>query len=279
MIIVLDCSGRLCNRLVLFAHVLATAIDSGQAMLHLMAADALQFARCDDDLLKEYRVSCRSKIPGWAFALRCRQAFYERVRPPNVRKYKAGNAARSKRMARHGLLPHVVFSWWYRDPCSLLRQRDKICRILAPRDVYTLRPKAFEEKLRIESNRLIGVHMRRGDYKEYANGKYFFSDLEYARFMEMARNVLPDGTRFVMVSDEPIDEKFFRGRRLDVSVFRGDDFREDLVMLSLCDYVMGPWSTFSWWAAFSGGGKLCHLRNRDDVIDATSFREITGEEV
>ena len=279
MIIVVDNSGRLCNRLVLFAHACATAIESGQPFCHLMAEDAIQFAKIDQQKKKKFKLICISHIPGWSFVLRCRQAFYERVRPPNVEKYKAGNLCRASNMARRRLIPHIVLSWWYRDPGALVRQRDNICRILAPKEEFARQPRSFVSTIRADGLLIVGVHVRRGDYRQFYGGQYFFSNEEYARFMEMARRALCKECRFIMVSDELLDEGFFKQRGLDAVVFKGSDFREDLVMLSLCDCIMGPWSTFSWWAAFYGGCKLCHIHGRDDVIVEGAFRDITGNEV
>lgn len=279
MIVVLDNSGRLCNRLVLFAHACATAIESQQPFCHLMAKDAMQFARLDPQTLAEFRVRCKSGIPGWSFLLRCRQAFYERVRPPNVEKYMAGNECRARMLSKRQLFPHVVLCWWYRNPGALLRQRSSICRILAPKEEFVVRPRGFAESVHAGSLPVVGVHVRRGDYRQFYGGRYFFSDEEYARYMEMAYRSFPNGCRFVMVSDEPLDTDFFAQRGLDIHLFHGDDFREDLVMLSLCDYIMGPWSTFSWWAAYYGGRKLCHLHSRHDNVNEASFHTITGQEV
>ena len=279
MIIVGDCSGRLCNRLVLFAHACATAIESKQAFCHCMAEDVMAFAKLDSEILNKFNVSCIAKIPCWAFVLRIRQAFYDRIRPPNSKKYLATNVLRAQKMSHPRFLPHIILRWAYRDPVALVHRRNDICRILAPKDKYLLRPKTFMKMIPPKNTSLIGVHVRRGDYKQFNSGRYFFSDEEYARFMEMTCRSFSNGCRFVMVSDESLNENFFTQRGLDAHVFHGEDFREDLVMLSLCDYIMGPWSTFSWWAAYYGGIKLCHLHNRNDIVDATSFKEINGNEV
>ena len=279
MIVVLDNSGRLCNRLVLFAHACATAIESKQTISHLIADDVVSYAKLDCLTLKKYNVSCRLGIWGLAFLLRCRQAFHERVRPIDIEKYKAGNTDRSEKMIAMPSRLHIVSCWYYRNPKALMRQRDKICSILAPKDEFVKRARIFANEIRSHVLGLVGVHVRRGDYREFCEGRYFFSNEQYVRFMKMAQQVLPDGYRFVLVSDEPLDEGFFRQNGLDAYVFHGEDFREDLVMLSLCEYVMGPWSTFSWWAAYYGGGDLCHLHAYDDVIDAKSFCKVTGFEV
>ena len=52
MIVVLDNSGRLCNRLVLFAHACAIAIESKQTISHLIADDVVSYAKLDCLTLK-----------------------------------------------------------------------------------------------------------------------------------------------------------------------------------------------------------------------------------
>ena len=173
MIVVADNSGRLCNRLLLFAHACATAIESEQAFHHLMAADIMHFAKLDPKLLEGFRVSCCQRIPGLEFILRCRQAFYERVRPFDVDKYKIGNENRVKLMSRHQSPLHILWCWWYRDPKSLIKQRVNICRILAPQDKYVIAPRAFAERVKNDAAYLVGVHVRRGDYREFREGRYF----------------------------------------------------------------------------------------------------------
>lgn len=277
MIVVLDNSGRLCNRLVLFAHACATAFESKQWFYHLMAEDVLRFVALEPKILREFKVVCKSKIPGLSFLLRLRQAFYERIRPFNKVRYLSGNFDRAQRMSRRSFLPHILLYWYYRDPAALLRQRENICRLLTPKKEYTIAPKSFAGKLRLSACKIVGVHIRRGDYREFQNGRYFFSNEEYSRFIKQTSDTLAKECKFVIVSDEPLDEPFFSN--IGVHIFRGKDFREDLVMLSLCDYILGPWSSFSWWAAYYGHAKLCHLHGRDDVVAAESFHEITGQEL
>ena len=280
MIVVLNKSGRLCNRLLHFAHTCSTALASGQRYVHLMANDVMQFAEMDHSVLHAHGIYCLPFIPICGFLLRIRDAFYERVRPFNKKKYSSGNEKRAIKLSRTSIWhPHVITCWFYRDNVNLIKQRECVCKILRPKAIYKDAPQKFARSIRLPGNVLVGVHVRRGDYREFDGGKYFFSDSDYMAFIKQAQSALPRGAQFVMVSDEQINENYYVSNGVAIHVFHGGDFREDLVMLSICDYVMGPWSSFSWWAAYYGGGKLCHLRSPHDRIDIESFREVTGCEV
>jgi hypothetical protein len=64
--------------------------------------------------------------------------------------------------------------------------------------------------------------------------------------------------RFLLVSDEAIDGAHFQG--LEIMVGLGDVVG-DLYSLAACDYLIGPPSTFSIWAAWYGDIPLYHVEN------------------
>ena len=123
----------------------------------------------------------------WSFVMRCRQAFYERIYLPSKEKYQQGNPLRVRKISKNRFFPHIILCWWYRDVNALIRQRNNICRILAPKDEYVRAARSFAEEIRNKNATLIGVHVRRGDYREFCGGRYFFSDEEYVRFMRMVK--------------------------------------------------------------------------------------------
>ena len=105
---------------------------------------------------------------------------------------------------------------------------------------------------------IIAVHMRRGDYKTFSNGEYYYSDNEYINWMAQLSsqngNIL-----FYLFSNETIDESHFTSTNINFNVIRGDKF-SDLYRMSQCDYIMGPPSSFSICAARFGNKKLLVLK-------------------
>ena len=104
---------------------------------------------------------------------------------------------------------------------------------------------------------IIAVHMRRGDYKTFCNGKYYYSEKEYVNWMtQLSRQ--NDNILFYLFSNETIDESLFTSANIKFKVIRGDKY-SDLYSMSQCDYIMGPPSSFSVWAARFGNKKLLVL--------------------
>jgi len=50
----------------------------------------------------------------------------------------------------------------------------------------------------------------------------------------------------------------------------------DLKTKLLCDYIMGPASTFSWWAAYYGDKPRLSLRSRDETVSLDKFVKETA---
>ena len=74
---------------------------------------------------------------------------------------------------------------------------------------------------------------------------------------------------------EPVDVSFFATNGIDLAVASGTP-QEDVVTLSLCDYIMGPGSTFSWWAAYYGDKPRLSFRSSDDVVSLDKFARETA---
>ena len=124
-------------------------------------------------------------------------------------------------------------------------------------------------------NLLIGVHIRRGDYEFFVDGKYFYSQKDYYRLLVQIVATAPGmKIRFLLSSNEEIDLSIFNG--LDIIKAPGH-LVKDLYCLSQCDYILGPPSTFSKWAAFYGSKPLYHIQSLDDNVGLESFKMFSPE--
>ena len=78
---------------------------------------------------------------------------------------------------------YIIIDWAYRDTKNLILFKEEINNIISIKDEYKvdidLKIKKYYEKYDI----LIGVHIRRGDYKEWKDGKYYFSFNQYNRIL------------------------------------------------------------------------------------------------
>ena len=95
----------------------------------------------------------------------------------------------------------------------------------------------------------IAVHIRQGDYKEWANGIHYYSTEKYRNFINELNHSLKGHASFYIFSDSNLTEADFDIPNLTVS---NHSVIEDLDLMSQCDYIVGPPSTFSAWASLYG---------------------------
>lgn len=146
---------------------------------------------------------------------------------------------------------HLWDFWLYTDFKALLKHQNEVRQRLAFKEKYVNAAKALLASLRRDDSIIIGIHMRRGDYAKWQGGRFCFSDAQYADWMKQCAAAADKPVRFIVCSDSPCDEDYFLKQFPSVT-FSKADFITDIAILSLCDYIIGPPSTFSGWASFLG---------------------------
>ena len=111
----------------------------------------------------------------------------------------------------------------------------------------------------IESNKLlIGVCMRQGDYRSYRNGFYYLKDQQYLKVINSLGDQFANDVNFFIASEEP--KKDFANQP-NITVNCGSPAL-NLYMLSRCDYIIGPPSTFMTWASFYNDVPVCYIDSK-----------------
>lgn len=94
----------------------------------------------------------------------------------------------------------------------------------------------------------LGVHVRRGDYKTWQGGNYYYSDEQYADVILRFASLHKDKDLTVFVCGNAPDfsgiKKRAENEHIRIHCAYGNP-AEDLYMLSICDYIIGAPSTFS----------------------------------
>lgn len=120
---------------------------------------------------------------------------------------------------------------------------------------------------------IIGVHIRRGDYKYWEHGKYYFELKDYASHMIKVSELYNDKKLVFFIStNEPYLGDVFKG----INTFKipNATVAHDLYALSLCDRILGPLSTFSRWASFYGHVPLCFIEKDKYITSDSEFSVI-----
>jgi hypothetical protein len=164
--------------------------------------------------------------------------------------------------------------WSFSDHPNLARFRPQILRYHAPVDPIAAAARLAVNRAKEASGMVIGVHIRQEDYRFWKGGIHYYEVEDYARWMRSCAEVWSDADpAFLICSSNEIDPAPFRGIR----TVRGPGFpMGDLHALSLCDRIIGPPSTFSQWASYSGNVPLCILESKAMEISPGAFRSHSG---
>lgn len=160
--------------------------------------------------------------------------------------------------------------WLFRTKGLVEKHRDFIINYFKPLKTYRESAETVVSPLKNKFKTVVGIHIRRGDYKNFLDGKYFYELETYKKVMENIAEIFGhDTTAFVLCSNEDTDLDFFSG----LNVVKGPGhFVADLHSLSLCDYIAGPPSTFSMWASFYGQKPLWQIENAGQIPIVETFK-------
>ena len=143
--------------------------------------------------------------------------------------------------------------WLFRNPVGIEKYRSQIKTFFQPRAKILDRLDKRVEGLRLKYKKIIGVHVRQGDYKYLWDGTRFFNEKEILLILQEYMNnfgLKNDDTCFIFASDGKIDLSNFAGLNVELTGFT--DAVEDLFFLSKTDLVIGSDSTFGAFASYYG---------------------------
>jgi len=148
----------------------------------------------------------------------------------------------------------LVRAWDLRCPDSLEKQQERVREILIPNDKAKESANEKISQLREKFDCVVGVHARRGDYEKYLGGIHFHSWDSYRNWIIQTKNLMGGHGKgrvgFLLCSDEsPQNSKV---DDLPVSFGDSKSVITDLHALSLCDYNIGPPSSFGTWLSWHG---------------------------
>ena len=166
----------------------------------------------------------------------------------------------------------IVFieGWKIRCNRTLIRHNHAVKKYFMPRNKNIENVESILKPIKKKHNILIGLHIRRGDYNEYAP-QYYFTYEDYVLFIMKIIKYFKDENNiaFIICSDEKIDRELFEQYPCYYST---GHYIEDMYILSKCNYIFGVCSTFSLWASFFGEVPLHTIENKDFNITKEGFK-------
>lgn len=299
MFIIAQRANQLGNRLFLFAHLIACAAER---RVHLVNVGFEEYARyfetTSQDLLCRYPAKrswlkkdarTREKLSDWAGRIAGSLADGKLKRLQNSALVVLRSGYDTHLTNPHGLVnldtdeflnrlrPRqlVVFLGpLFRDFSSFSKHATSIREYFRPLSIFRRNVDALIRTVRQRCDLVVGVHIRRGDYRNFVDGRFFYTIEQYLRVMQRAQRLF-DGRRvhFLLCSNENQPRQAFS----NVTVFSGSgQFIEDLYALARCDFIIGPPSTFSAWASFYGQVPLYVVMDPEEEPTIDHFRICPG---
>lgn len=174
----------------------------------------------------------------------------------------------------HILNIEMINGWEYRASYKYFPfEEEKIKKIYRPNLNICKDVESIFSDYKKDGYFIIGVHIRRGDYKEWENGKYYFELNEYALQMAELLKIYPEKKVIFFISTNESDlGNYFE----DINTFKIENatVAHDLYALSMCDRIIGPLSTFSRWASFYGNVPLRFIERNKLIKSDSEFSVI-----
>ena len=167
---------------------------------------------------------------------------------------------------RHKL--YIFCDWYVRAPLTFQKHRAYTLHRLQPSLDIVKHSLELVRTLVSTSDLLIGIVIRREDYKTFAGGKYFFNMLSYRVIADRCCVLFPGkNLKFFLCSVSLESMDAMKGLNFFYRPFFPID---NLQVLSLCHYIISPPSTYAMWASLVGDVPLylvsdpSHLFTLDD---------------
>lgn len=149
---------------------------------------------------------------------------------------------------------------------------EEIKRIFKPCKLYRMNVDRLIRSCRKDCDVLVGVHIRKGDYKKYKNGIYYFKTETYFDKMNQMKRIFDKKKKkvgFLICSDEKINMQRFKDLKVNKA---NNHIIEDMYSLAECDYIIGPPSTYSGWSSFYGNVPMCIMNSNDQIMNLEEFK-------
>lgn len=264
--VLVDAPGQTCNRFWAYLDTIAWAIVYKKKVYVLFWDSSLKYF----DALRDNPYVC------FVFYRKCLfDKFGEQRVKTYVQKFFTQSLIKrflnSRYVRKLGFLPswplrksHQYFPVVKSDLRKIYKPNEDVCRSVE-RTIQSYKNNGYF---------IIGVHIRRGDYKDFEGGRYYFEYTDYRDMMfNLTKVFKEEKIAFFISTNEKYDSSIFKNFVL--CEVEGNTVAHDLYALSLCDRIIGPLSTFSRWASWYGDVPLAFFDKSNMQLSKDSFSVIS----
>ena len=168
---------------------------------------------------------------------------------------------------------NVIKYWDVNCTNSLQIHQKKLKDYLKPNERFVVAAEKIIDELKSKYDCLVGVHARRGDYASYLDGLHYHSWESYLDWANQTKKILVNSGKknvgIVICSDEVPSSNV--PKREDVYFSSSKEVMVDIHLLSLCDYNLGPPSSFGTWVSWYGKVPRLVLKKKSLIRQESEF--------
>lgn len=262
MIFVRD-KGQMCNNILQYGHLYAWGREHGRHAVSLRFAYKYPFFHICNTRYHNFWIYTLAKYAG-NWNLIPKVEFHE----PDA------DISKQEYIMRHS--PFVVAEGWYvRFYDLFLKYKKEIIHLFAFTKKINGVVDRYLSKYGDSKSIRLGVHIRRGDYKHWMDGKYYYEDDVYIRnikdFVKKFRGEKID--IYICGNDHNLNVHRYKKEIPEACLhFPKGSAGEDLCLLSRCNYLIGPPSTFSLVASMYHDAPLYWIENGKTSLTPDNFK-------
>ncbi|MEI1373615.1 alpha-1,2-fucosyltransferase [Nostoc sp. UHCC 0926] len=282
MLVISAKSGQLGNRLLLFANFIAFARENNFTVINPAFEEyANLFSSTDKDLLccypsRQFSIAGNQLLRKYYYNINRYLAESGRFNTINIKRnqpFSWSNSSITKELKLRSInfFQGWVFrdGWFVDDISNLQKHGEKIRAYFQPLKKYQLNVAKLISNIRSQTDVIIGVHVRHGDYQQHQNGRYFYLVEDYLKVMESAQTLFHNKkVTFLICSNQEQKEDYFQHLSY---VYGNNHIIEDMYSLAECDYIIGPPSSYTMWASFYGERPLYMIRDVNKTLKIEDF--------
>ena len=289
-ILIIYCDyGRLGNRLHTHANALAWCIEHNYNLINLSFSD---YAELFNDSPKHkfgelqltniclfiffssklFRCFLRRLLLSdkWLKRLAC---IFNQIRPTKNEALLESDLSRQIKQNKINLIKY----WDISCRNSINIHQHKLRDYLRPNKRFVVTAEKIIGELRSKYECVVGVHARRGDYYTYLGGIHYHSWESYLHWANQSKQLIENSGKknvglFICSDEVP---PFSVSKNENVYFSTSNEVMVDIHLLSLCDYNLGPPSSFGTWISWFGKVPRLVVYNNTEVTSLEQFEVCT----
>lgn len=258
--------GQMCNNIIQFGHAYGWARENGHRAVSMRFSYKYRYFNI-----------CRTAWHNIGIYFIVKLLAAVRIFPDIFYKYRGvDHTQEEQRAIRRTWWPTVISRWFVRHYDEFERHLPEMRQLFAliP-ELQTVVDDSWKQSGAALSDHVLGLHIRRGDYKKFVGGKFFLSDEEYIAAAHAAMSIHPDARWTIIVcgNDPSLDAELYKRKLSPANVYisHGASW-EDLGLFAKCDYLVGVPSSYTLVATMYGHARLHWLTNNKDISEESDFQ-------